>query len=87
MLRRYFLAPYVMLDTNCGIKEAMDKSATMSKPYSRAIWGVIGVMLLIGFINVIPYIGWMVAFVLGMLYSVAPALRYQELKKINNSNI
>ncbi len=80
MLRRYFLAPYVMLDKKVGIKEAMDQSAAMTKPFSGAIWGVFGVMILIGLTNVIPFIGWMIAFVLGMLYSVAPALRYEELK-------
>jgi uncharacterized membrane protein len=81
MLRRYFLAPYVLLDTRCGVKEAMERSAEMSKPYSKYIWGVIGVMFLIGLFNVIPGVGWLVAFILGMYYSVAPALRYQELKE------
>lgn len=82
MLRRYFLAPYVMLDQKTGIKESMEKSAAMSKPYSGYVWGVIGVMFLIGLLNVIPYLGWIAAFIIGMLYSVAPALRYQELKKL-----
>jgi uncharacterized membrane protein len=83
MLRRYFLAPYVMLDTRCGITEAMERSAELSKPYSGYIWGMIGVMFLISLFNVVEGIGWMAAFVLGMLYSVAPALRYQELKEIH----
>jgi hypothetical protein len=83
MLRRYFLAPYVMLDTKCDIKTAMERSAEISKPYSGYVWGIIGVMFLIGLLNVIPGIGWMIAFVLGMFYSVAPALRYQELKHVH----
>jgi hypothetical protein len=83
MIRRYFLAPFVMLDTKCSIKEAMDRSAAMSKPFSGAIWGVIGVMILIGLINIIPFLGWLIAFILGSLYSVAPALRYEQLKKLN----
>jgi hypothetical protein len=81
MLRRYFLAPYVMLDTRCDIKEAMERSAEMTKPYSNYIWGIIGVMALIGLFNALPGVGWMIAFVLGMFYSCAPALRYQELKE------
>lgn len=85
MLRRYFLAPYVMLDTRCGIKEAMERSAEMTKPYSKYIWGVIGVMFLIGLLNVIPGVGWLVAFILGMFYSLAPALRYQELKNVHST--
>jgi uncharacterized membrane protein len=83
MLRRYFLAPYVLLDTRCSIKEAMERSAAMTKPYSKYIWGVIGVMFLIGLANVIPGIGWLIAFIFGMFYSVAPALRYQELKEVH----
>jgi hypothetical protein len=83
MLRRYFLAPYVMLDTKCGITEAMERSADLTKPYSGYIWGIIGVMFLIGLFNIIPGIGWMISFVLGMLYSIAPALRYQELTSVH----
>jgi hypothetical protein len=85
MVRRYFLAPYVMLDTKCDIKTAMERSAEITKPYAGYIWGIIGVMFLIGLFNVLPGIGWMIAFVLGMFYSVAPALRYQELKHVHAS--
>lgn len=81
MMRRYFLAPYILLDTKCGITEAMERSAEMTRPYSGYIYGMITVMLLIGALNAIPGVGWMIAFLLGMAYSVAPALRYQELKE------
>jgi hypothetical protein len=80
MLRRYILAPYVMLDTKCSIKDAMEQSAEISKPYAGYVYGMIGVMTLIGLVNVVPGIGWMISFVLGFYYSAAPALRYQELK-------
>jgi hypothetical protein len=85
MMRRYILAPYVMLDTRCDIKTAMERSDEISKPYSGYIWGMICVMALIGLFNVIPGIGWMVAFVLGMFYSAAPAIRYQELKDVHGT--
>jgi uncharacterized membrane protein len=84
MLRRYFLAPYVMLDKKCSIKEAMDTSAEISKPYSGYVWGVIGVIFLIGLINIIPFIGWIISFIVGMFYSVAPAMRYRELRKLSS---
>lgn len=71
-----------MLDRKVSIGEAMTQSAAMSKPYSGSIWGVIGVMFLISFVGVIPFVGWLISFVLGMFYAVAPALRYQELKKL-----
>jgi len=83
MIRRYILAPYVMLDQKTGIREAMDKSAAMSKPYSGYVWGVLGVIFLISLLNIVPLIGGLLAFVFGILYSVAPALRYQELKKLS----
>jgi hypothetical protein len=59
MIRRYLLAPYVMLDKKVGISEAM-----------------------IGLLNVIPIIGGLTSFIVGSLYSVAPALRYTQLKKL-----
>lgn len=83
MLRRYFLAPYVMLERNCGVREAMDRSAHLSSQNTGAVWGVIGVMLLISLVNILPIFGGLIAFALGALYSVAPALRYQELNKLS----
>lgn len=82
MLRRYFLAPFVMIDKNCGITEAMERSAAMTKPYSGSVWGIIGVMFLIGIISIVPYIGGLASLILGMLFVCAPALRYQQLKKL-----
>jgi hypothetical protein len=82
MVRRYFLAPYFMLDKKMGITEAMDTSAEITKAYSYSIWSIIGVMVLVGLLNIIPAIGWFIAFILGSLYSAAPALRYHELKKL-----
>jgi hypothetical protein len=82
MLRRYFLAPYVMIDKNCGIKEAMERSAAISKPYSGSIWGIVGVMLLIGLVGVVPLVGSLASLILALLYTVAPALRYQQLEKL-----
>jgi hypothetical protein len=84
MLRRYFFAPYIMLETKCSVKDAMERSAAMTKPFSGAVWGVIGIMVVISLLNAFPFIGWMLAFVAGMFYSVAPALRYQELKKVTS---
>lgn len=82
MLRRYILAPYVMLDKKCGIRDALDKSAELSAKNTGAVWGVIGVMFLIGLLGIVPIIGSLAAFVGGALYSVAPALRYQQLKNL-----
>jgi hypothetical protein len=82
MIRRYFLSPYVMLDKKLGIRESMEESAALSKLNTGSIWGIVGVMLLIGLVNIIPIIGGLASFALGALYSVAPALRYLQLKKL-----
>jgi hypothetical protein len=82
-VRRYMLAPYVMIDKKTGIREALDKSAELSLVNTGALWGVMGVMFLIGLINIIPFVGGLVSFVVGGLYSVAPAMRYQQLNRLN----
>jgi len=81
-MRRYYLAPYVMLDKKPQtIGEAMAISSKMSK--AGGIWSVIGVLFLIGLVSIVPIIGWLASFLLAMAYSVAPALRYQELKNLS----
>jgi uncharacterized membrane protein len=79
-IRRYFLSAYVLMDQDVSISEAMKISAEMTKPYSGSIWGIIGVSILLSLTGVIPVIGWVISLVLSALYSVAPALRYYELK-------
>lgn len=81
-LRRYYLAPYVMLDKDLSIGAAMKESARISKPHSGSVWSLIGVSIVLSLPGVIPVFGWLVSFVLTTLYAVAPALRYQELKKL-----
>ena len=83
MIRRYILAPYVMIDKKVGIRQALDKSAELSLINPGALWGVIGVMFLIGFLNIIPFIGGLLSFAVGALYSIAPAMRYDQLKRLD----
>lgn len=82
VIQRYFLAPYVMIDKKLGIRESMDRSAELSKLNTGSVWGIIGVMFLIGLINIVPIIGGLGSFIFGSLYSVAPALRYLQLKDL-----
>ena len=81
VLRRYFLAPYYMLDKDLSIGEALKQSAADSKAASGPIWGIIGVSFLIALTGIVPIIGWAISFVLSMLYSAAPALRYREIRR------
>jgi len=81
-IRRYFLAPYVMIDQDLSIGAAMKESARISKPHSGSVWGLVGVTLVLSLPSIVPVFGWVVSFALTSLYAVAPALRYQELKKL-----
>ncbi len=81
-IRRYFLAPYVMIDQDLSITDTMKESARISKPHSGSVWGIIGVTILLSIPGIIPVVGWAVSFALTSLYLVAPALRYLELKKL-----
>lgn len=82
LTRRYILAPYVMLDKKCSISEALNQSAHLSNKNPGAVWGLIGVLFLIGVMGIVPVIGSLFSFGFGALYSVAPAMRYKELKQL-----
>ena len=82
VLTHYYLAPYAMVDKDLSIFEAMEESANLSKKNVGAVLSVIGVSILLGFTGIVPILGPLISFVLGAIYSVAPALRYYELKKL-----
>lgn len=82
-IRRYYLAPYALIDKDLSVGEAMKESARLSKPFSGSVWGIIGVTILLSLPGVIPIFGWLISFVLGVLYTAAPAMRYLELKKLS----
>lgn len=79
VLRRYFLAPYYLYDREVGIFEAMRLSAAESTKVGGVL-GIVGVFVLIGVLNLVPWVGWIAAFVLNVLYACAPALRYVEIR-------
>jgi uncharacterized membrane protein len=79
MMRRYYLAPFYLVDKDMGIMEAMKASAADSKPFSAAIWGLIGVTFLMAILSTLPVIG-IIASLLPALYSFAPAVRYTQIQ-------
>jgi len=83
MVRRYTLAAYFLVDQDVGIFEAMRRSAAATKGYSGAIWGLLGVQVLIGAPGWIPFIGPILSAGTAMLYGCAPALRYEEFKTMH----
>lgn len=83
VLTHYYLAAYAMVDSNLKIFEAMETSANLSKKNMGAVLSVLGVAILLSFSGMLPIVGPILSFILGAIYSVAPALRYLELKKLN----
>ncbi len=79
-LRMLFYAPYIMLDQNVGVAEAMRRSRKLTEGNWGAVYGIILVGIVLGFSGFIPYAGPAIQLVLAAIYSVAPALRYYELK-------
>jgi hypothetical protein len=75
MMRRYYLAPFYLIDKKMGVFEAMRTSAQASKQYSDSIYGVFGVMLLFLLLCFV-----LVGFALLMMYYCADALRYEQIR-------
>ena len=85
MLRRYILSPYYLLDRDMKIFDAMKASAADSKEFSQAIWGVIGVEVLLGAVLLVLQAVLGAFYIFGLIlyyvYYCAPAVRYLEIKK------
>lgn len=81
LLWRWFLAPYILIDKNTPVSEALVQSWEMTKGYAWPIYAVILVGILWSLTGALPIVGVIISFLLTVAYSVAPALRYQELKK------
>lgn len=79
MIRRYVLAPYFLIDKNMSVLEAMSAAAKATKPVSWSIYTIILVLALFSVITGFGPIGLMAGTILQVLYSVAFALRYQEI--------
>lgn len=80
MIRRYVLAPYFLVDKNLSIMEAMSAAAKATKPVSWSVYSIILVLVLFAIVTGFGAIGLAVGTILQVLYSVAFALRYQEIK-------
>lgn len=81
MLRRYFLAPYYLVDRDLGIMDSLKESAQESKRHRGSIWGLLGVEALISLVSAVPFVGWVAGTILSVLYFCAPAVRYLEITK------
>lgn len=82
LLWRLFFAPYILVDKNVSIGDALNQSWAMTRGYAWPIYSIILFGVLLGVTSLTPWIGAAIALALSMLYSVAPALRYEEIKKL-----
>lgn len=84
LLRKFYLAPYILVDQDTGIIESLKKSSQLTGKAPMSIWGLVGVSILLGIPSIVTVygVGPIVSAVLAMLFTVAPALRYNELKKL-----
>ena len=83
MLWRLFLAPYILVDKKTKIFDALSISWNMTRGYAWPIYSIILFSFVLALTGLIPIVGSLIAFILATAYAVAPALRYQELKKLS----
>jgi hypothetical protein len=79
-LGRLIMAPFILVDQNTGIREAINRSWDLTKDKWVHVYTVILFGIVLSLPNIVPIIGPLVAFVLTFLYSVALPLRYYEFK-------
>ncbi len=78
LLKRFLMSPYAMFRDKLGVIASMKQSAKLSKQ-PGAVWGLMGVFLLLSLLSLIPVLGWIVGFVGYIAYSCAIAIRYEQL--------
>jgi hypothetical protein len=77
MIKRYLLSPYYLMDRDVKVFEAMRLSAADSKRFGMAIWGILGVYLLLAVLSLV-----LIGYILFYVYLCAPAIRYRQIKEV-----
>lgn len=89
LYQRFFLAPYYMIDQKMGPFAAMGASWRAASKYSGAVWGVLGVTVLLAIgaslLSLVPLIGWLLGVMLVAVYYAAPAIRYYQIIKADRT--
>lgn len=83
LLWKLFFVPYLVIDQNASVTEAIRRSWEMSRGFAWPVYSVILVSFLLGLTSIIPIAGSLIAFVLTSTYTIAPALRYEQIKKLS----
>ncbi|MBW4061032.1 hypothetical protein HJC99_00445 [Candidatus Saccharibacteria bacterium] len=82
----FTMAPYVLVDQNCSITEALGRSKAMVKGHGWEVYGFLATYSLISALENIPVIGSLISLVLGYAYGSANALRYFQLRDHAEAN-
>jgi hypothetical protein len=83
-LRAFILAPYFMVDNKLSVLQSLKTAARGTKPFSSAVWGVIGVQIAVtftaAFLGTIPILGMILSLALSYSIAFILALRYQTIQ-------
>jgi len=80
LLRRYFMAPFYLVDQNLGVFEAMNRSAKETSE-TGGVWSLLIAFVVLAAPSLIPGVGWILSLALLVLYSCVPAVRYREIRQ------
>lgn len=79
------LAPYILIDQNCGISEAMKRSHQLVRGHAWEMFGIYGATQIFGLLQYIPVLGAIVGAVLGLASGTGTALRYSQLGQLGDT--
>jgi hypothetical protein len=80
ILSRLVFAPFITINRNVGVVEALNESWSMTKGYAWTIFTTILFSLVLSLPSIIPIVGELISTVLVIAYSVALPIRYFEIK-------
>jgi hypothetical protein len=84
IIRRYALSAFFLVDEDCGIRQAMQRSAAVSKPYRRQVWKTLFFIIILNAVSSLavyfikPYGGIAVVFAMPVMTLIL-ALFYKEI--------
>jgi hypothetical protein len=80
------LAPYVLIDQDCSVTEALKRSRQLVRGHGWEMFGLYGAGEIVAVVEYIPVLGVIVAVLLGFASNGAATLRYVQLRDLKASN-
>lgn len=82
----FAMTPYVIVNENKGIIDAMKRSKQLAAGRFWEILGAIGVTSIASIFTIIPVVGWIITLALGFAFAAVLGVRYVQLKDFKDSN-